>query len=202
MGNSLNYYVNYYPNGIKRREYWCKNYQKHREDGPAEIHYNPVGRKSMEEWFKNGQRHRENGPAMIHYNPDGSKSYEFWLNNDRLHRDDGPAEIHYNPDGSKSYESWYRNGNLYDVNQAPLLEIRHEVKIKVQALPAHEVKIKVQALPAQEVKIECRACLSANATILMLDCNHLVYCEDCSKKAGLKCPVCRRDNSNRVKIYY
>ena len=51
------------------KKQWLKNGQKHRLNGPAEVHRN-----GYEAWFLDGKRHRSGGkPAVTHAN--GSKEY-------------------------------------------------------------------------------------------------------------------------------
>jgi hypothetical protein len=54
------YEVKVYPNG---RQYWYKNGEPHREDGPAIIYPN-----GTQYWYKDGKIHREDGPAVIYSN--------------------------------------------------------------------------------------------------------------------------------------
>jgi hypothetical protein len=49
-------------------QYWYKDGNLHREDGPAVI--NPNG---YQAWFKDGERHREDGPAVIY--PYGTRKW-------------------------------------------------------------------------------------------------------------------------------
>jgi len=81
-------------NGI---QYWVKNGQIHREDGPAIIDGD------SQYWYKNGKVHRDDGPAIIH--PSGEQS---WYKNGERHRDDGPAII-----GADGSQSWYKKGKVH-----------------------------------------------------------------------------------------
>ena len=56
-------------------QFWLKNNEYHRTDGPAIIWKN-----GSQEWYINDKRHRTDGPAKI--GSDGSKFY--WLNGVQL----------------------------------------------------------------------------------------------------------------------
>lgn len=81
-----------------RKEYYNKDNQLHREDGPA-IEYN----NGDESWYLNGESHREDGPARINLN--GSE--EWWFNGE-LHRENGPARI-----SGCGTKSWYKFGKRH-----------------------------------------------------------------------------------------
>jgi len=75
-------------------QFWLKNNEYHRTDGPAIIWKN-----GSQEWYINDKRHRTDGPAIIWKNKkNGSQE---WYINDKRHRTDGPAKI--GSDGSKFY---------------------------------------------------------------------------------------------------
>jgi hypothetical protein len=80
------------------KQEWYKEGQLHREDGPAVI--DVYGK---QEWYKEGQLHREDGPALI-----GSNGCQYWYKEGKLHREDGPAVMRV--DGS---QSWYKEGKLH-----------------------------------------------------------------------------------------
>lgn len=67
------------PNGMhelsKGVKIYVKDGDKHRSNGPAEIHPN-----GLKIWYKNGVKHRINGPAVI--KPDGTE--EYWENGKRI----------------------------------------------------------------------------------------------------------------------
>jgi len=79
-------------------QYWYKNGQLHREDGPAAIWDD-----GTQEWLKDRQLHREDGPAVIY--PDGTQA---WYKNGKRHREDGPAVIWANGE-----QQWWLNGKSY-----------------------------------------------------------------------------------------
>jgi len=54
-------------------QYWYKDDELHREDGPAVIWPN-----GTQFWYINGKYHREDGPAIIR--PDGT---QYWYINDK-----------------------------------------------------------------------------------------------------------------------
>ena len=60
-------------------EYWYKNNELHREDGPACTRSD-----GSKYWFLNGKRHRLDGPAII--NSDGKK--EWWINGKLLTKEE------------------------------------------------------------------------------------------------------------------
>jgi hypothetical protein len=75
-------------------QFWYKDGNLHREDGPAIIY--PFG---SQRWYINGNIHREDGPAYI--SPNGN---QIWYKDGNIHREDGPAYIL--PNG---YQSWWLN---------------------------------------------------------------------------------------------
>ena len=82
-------------NGI---QYWYKDDDLHREDGPAVIHAD-----GSQCWYMNDKLHREGEPAIIY--ADGT---QHWYRNGKLHREDGPAIIY-----SEGNQYWYRNGKRH-----------------------------------------------------------------------------------------
>jgi len=56
--------------------YWTKDYQMHREDGPAAILKNGHKR-----WYRNGVLHNERGPAVVN-------ATEYWIDGKRLEEED------------------------------------------------------------------------------------------------------------------
>ena len=112
-------YCKQYPSGA---QYWFKNLEYHREDGPAvtfpnahkewwlngELHRDDdlpavIHNNGRQEWYQHSELHRDGGPARIFDN--GTKE---WYQNGQLHRDDGPARIY--PDDTKE---WYQNGRYH-----------------------------------------------------------------------------------------
>ena len=79
-------------------EYYNKEGQLHRVDGPAVIREN-----GTQIWYINGQRHRTDGPAYIR-----QKGTKIWYFNDNMHRKDGPAIIL--PNGT---QEWWITGKLH-----------------------------------------------------------------------------------------
>jgi antitoxin component YwqK of YwqJK toxin-antitoxin module len=54
-----------------------------------------------EEWFnKDNEYHRENGPVYISYYENGKIKYERYFLNGNLHRENGPANISYYANGN------------------------------------------------------------------------------------------------------
>lgn len=95
-------------------EFWYKDDDLHREDGPAVI----VNGGTTKEWWLNGVRHREGGPAFI------NKVTTSWWRNGLRHREDGPAIIKYN-----DYQEWYINGKKIQCsNNKEFLRI---IKLKI-----------------------------------------------------------------------
>jgi hypothetical protein len=91
------------PNGIK---VWYLDGKLHREDGPA-----IEGADKTKQWYLNGERHRVDGPALERR--DGSKR---WYLNGRLHREDGPAV-----DWADGTKQWWVNGKRHRVD-GPAIE--------------------------------------------------------------------------------
>jgi hypothetical protein len=71
--------------------------------------------KLREEWFnKNNEYHREDGPAYIYYNnKNGNLKYENYYINGKKHRENGPAEIWYNKNGNIEIEEYFLNNIFY-----------------------------------------------------------------------------------------
>ena len=74
--------------------YLNKNFQFHREDGPA-VEHADGGR----EWWIDGKLHREDGPAVI------KESVTSYWNKGKLNRINGPAVIYAN-----GAEEFWENG--------------------------------------------------------------------------------------------
>jgi hypothetical protein len=91
---------------INHDQFWYKNNDFHREDGPAVI--KPNGDKY---WFQNGKRHRIDGPAV-----ECTNGHKVWYKNGNLHCEDGPAIE--NPNGDKF---WYKEGRLHRID-GPAIE--------------------------------------------------------------------------------
>lgn len=81
-------------NRSEEGEYWTKNGQFHREDGPAIIKYGV-----SEIWYLNGELHRDGGPAVMH--DDG---YQAWYQHDKYHREDGPSII-----TASGLQEWFKH---------------------------------------------------------------------------------------------
>lgn len=102
-------------------EYWTKDEQPHREDGPAII-----TRDGSKKWYIDGKLHRENGPAIEwssgkvewHINGELHNKYgpaietidgdQEWYVNGKLHRTDGPAIIY-----KTGHKEWWLEGKLH-----------------------------------------------------------------------------------------
>jgi hypothetical protein len=70
--------------------------------------------KLREEWFnKNNEYHREDGPAVIEYYKNRNIKYEDYYLNGKQHREDGPAGITYYENGNIFYEAYYLNNIEY-----------------------------------------------------------------------------------------
>jgi hypothetical protein len=79
-------------------EWYNKNGQLHREDGPA-VEWTS----GTKEWYKDGGLHREDGPAVVA--PSGE---QFWYQNNIRHRIGGPAV-----DWANGNREWYKDGKLH-----------------------------------------------------------------------------------------
>lgn len=86
-------FVDAFHEDIKTYVWTDKNWEPHRDDGPAII---KVG--EYEVWCQHGQVHRDGGPARTFV--EWSEAWrvigritEQWLQNGKLHRDGGPAQI-------------------------------------------------------------------------------------------------------------
>ena len=77
--------VELFNDGYIRAEYWEKDGQLHRENGPAEIHYYTNGAVWMERYYKNGKLHNTEDAAIQEYFDDGEwKSYAYYQNGVQL----------------------------------------------------------------------------------------------------------------------
>jgi antitoxin component YwqK of YwqJK toxin-antitoxin module len=99
--------------GRLREEWFNKNSEYNRVDGPAYIRYNENGNIDLEYYYLNGKIHREDGPASIQYYENGNIQCEYYYLNGEVHREDGPAVIGYNENGNICTESYYINGKYY-----------------------------------------------------------------------------------------
>lgn len=48
---------------------------------------------------------------------------------------------------------------------------------------------------------KCVICLDKVKNILLEPCHHLCACDDCIEKINNKCPICRADVKNKIKVY-
>jgi antitoxin component YwqK of YwqJK toxin-antitoxin module len=87
--------------------------KSYREDGPAEMQYYENRNIKIEIYYKNGDLHREDGPAVIFYYSNGKIKYEQYYLNGKKHRGDGPAHIYYYENGNIKAEYYYLNGLAY-----------------------------------------------------------------------------------------
>jgi len=97
-------------------EWWHRNGELHREDGPAYVERRRDGTAAIEWWYRNNNLHREDGPAWVERRPDGTV-VERWRKNDKPHREDGPAHIERRPDGTTESETWWLDGKAVDAWQ-------------------------------------------------------------------------------------
>jgi hypothetical protein len=59
----------------------------------------------------------------------------------------------------------------------------------------------IMKLENKTEEIKCIICLDKKPTYIIMNCAHLVYCEDCEKKKNNTCPVCRSAGTTK-RIYY
>jgi antitoxin component YwqK of YwqJK toxin-antitoxin module len=96
-----------------KEEWFDKNSDYHREDGPAYIRYNENGNIKYEAYYLNGKGYRKNGPATIRYYENGKIEFEGYYLNGKEHREDGPAETWYYANGNIQSEKYYLNEKYY-----------------------------------------------------------------------------------------
>lgn len=48
----------------------------------------------------------------------------------------------------------------------------------------------------------CGICRIERRNIVFNDCRHVICCEECGRKCGLKCPMCRTNNKTKQKIFF
>lgn len=128
----LPHQIEYHENGNKKKEEWSRyreirdyddyrNYDIHRDNGPAMVFYYENGNKKEEKWYQNHMINSQNNlPAVITYYENGNKKYEAWYKNNLYHRDEEviidlkktrlPAVIEYYENGKIRDEKWYENG--------------------------------------------------------------------------------------------
>ena len=111
-----------------RTEWYNKQGQFHRIDGPADEYKN--GNKF---WWLNGQRHRIDGPAVEYKNGD-----KFWWLNGQRHREDGPAFEWAN--GSKA---WWLNGKEYTEEEfiAKTQPVKELTVAEIEKLLGYAIKV-------------------------------------------------------------
>lgn len=107
-------YIEYYSNGIIKKEVWYNNGKMHRIDGTALITRTEKNVITEYEYQVDGEIHRDDGPAWAIFNDDGSKRGERWYINNKPHRENGPAWINYDIHGNIIKEDWYGNGKYFD----------------------------------------------------------------------------------------
>jgi antitoxin component YwqK of YwqJK toxin-antitoxin module len=112
--------------GRLREEWFNKNSEYHRVDGPARIWYYENGNIKSKSYFSNNKLHREDGPATIRYYENGRIEFEAYYLNGTAHREDGPAEIWYCENGNIESEKYYLNDFIY--SQKKYLEKIKELK--------------------------------------------------------------------------
>jgi antitoxin component YwqK of YwqJK toxin-antitoxin module len=97
---------------LLKEEWYDKNNNWHRENGPARILYYGNGNLKYEYYYQNGGNHREDGPANIKYYENGSIECKVYYLNGEIHRENSPAIISYYENGNIKSEHYY-NKNLY-----------------------------------------------------------------------------------------
>ncbi|MGL5357029.1 MAG: RING finger protein [Cetobacterium sp.] len=48
----------------------------------------------------------------------------------------------------------------------------------------------------------CAICNMRQRDVVFNECRHVICCEECSDKCGLKCPMCRTENKTKQKIIF
>ena len=76
--------------------------------------YYENGNTISEFWYKNNEYHRDNGPALTCYYENGNIKEEWWYKNDKCHRDNGPAIVKYDKNQNIINEEFYLNGKKVD----------------------------------------------------------------------------------------
>lgn len=63
---------------------------------------------------------------------------------------------------------------------------------------------KIQSVFAEDEipeKMLCCVCMERERNIVLMDCKHLVLCENCSTGIS-KCPICNKNAKEKIKIFY
>lgn len=104
------YYDDY--GNLWEKQYYNRDDQFHREDGPAKIFYYENGEFLRKEYYQNDELHREDGPAVIYYYENGQIEEEVYYQNGEIHREDGPAVIGYDEEGDVASREYWQNDQL------------------------------------------------------------------------------------------
>jgi antitoxin component YwqK of YwqJK toxin-antitoxin module len=110
----------YYWDRVKKKlksEYWYKDSEYHRLDGPAIQYWYENGQKGSEQWFEDSKYHRIDGPAVQCWYANGQKENEWWYKAGKLHRLDGPAIQEWDENGNKIREEYFINGKELTPNE-------------------------------------------------------------------------------------
>jgi hypothetical protein len=91
------------------------------------------------------------------------------------------------------------NGNAEDlktVSSRMLTQI-------LQALRHTVVKIQTEMERRKDLGSSdlCVVCMESKKTILIMPCNHLCLCFECSRSVSDKCPMCRSPVENKIKVF-
>jgi hypothetical protein len=78
-----------------------------------------------------------------------------------------------------------------------------EKKLKQELDLVQKTVIKLKLLQENQKKSnECVVCYDRESNVILIPCGHLALCEECSKVSSVsKCPVCRSNIQQRVKVY-
>ena len=90
---------------------------------------------------------------------------------------------------------------LQDYSSCPTCEtpIKHALKVSVISTPYLE-QLRKETLDLW-IKYACMLCKKEKKNILLLDCNHIVFCQDCSKETSV-CPLCKTIINHSMLIFY
>jgi hypothetical protein len=108
-----------------KEEWFDKDGEFHREDGPAITIYYESGNVFIERYFHKGKKTRTSGPSEINYHKIGNIVYEEYTLNNKLHKEDGPARISYYSNGNTENENYFLNNKQHRLN-GPALIFKNE----------------------------------------------------------------------------
>jgi hypothetical protein len=191
---------------------WMKNGRIHRDnDRPA------IECSLFKKWFTRGVLHRDIRPAVI--NKDGYEWYQhgklhsigdcpsiikisgrmMWHKQGLLHRDeDKPAVISY-----KRME-WFQDGKRHRGNDLPAI-IANDGSVQFWENGVQVINnVSGEDTIATIGELTCCVCLINKPAVIDRKCRHLCLCISCSDiitNRDQKCPICRGELDDLVRVY-